>query len=121
MDLLFLSDLEIACQSQYALLLLSSGAMVDAKDRDGWTSLMFAAEQGHAEIAELLLQHRADVAQVKTWGRSESGRLIGCTASRCSLQHIEATSHNVCCQLIEIFVLPHAPQRSEPLEAGMEH
>jgi ankyrin repeat protein len=42
-------------------LLLANKAEVNAKDKDGWTPLHFAALVGHKDVAELLLANRADV------------------------------------------------------------
>ena len=42
-------------------LLLEKGADVNAKDNDGRTALMFAAEKGHTEIVQILLKKGADV------------------------------------------------------------
>ena len=36
--------------------LLAAGADVHAKDRDGWTALMFAAVKGHTDIVRVLRQ-----------------------------------------------------------------
>lgn len=41
--------------------LLDKGADVNAKDKDGWTALMFAANNGHATIVQALLDRGADV------------------------------------------------------------
>ncbi len=40
---------------------IMNGAEVNTKDNDGWTALMWAARNGHTEIAELLLKHGAEV------------------------------------------------------------
>jgi ankyrin repeat protein len=42
-------------------LLLEKGADVNAKDDDGRTALMLAAEKGHTEIVQLLLERGANV------------------------------------------------------------
>ena len=36
--------------------LLAAGADVNAKEKEGWTALMLAAEKGHTEIVQLLKQ-----------------------------------------------------------------
>ena len=42
-------------------LLLSSGADVNVKDRDGWTALHWAAQNGHSAVVQLLLEKGADI------------------------------------------------------------
>jgi ankyrin repeat protein len=39
--------------------LLEKGADVNAKDKYGWTALMYAAYQGHEEIVKLLKSYGA--------------------------------------------------------------
>ena len=41
--------------------LISSGTNVNAKDKDGWTPLMFAAVAGHRKVAELLINMGAEL------------------------------------------------------------
>ena len=41
--------------------LITAGADVNAKDKDGWTALMPAAGNGHPECVEKLIAHGADV------------------------------------------------------------
>lgn len=41
--------------------LLAAGANVNAKDKEGWTPLMFAANKGYPEIAKILITAGADV------------------------------------------------------------
>ena len=41
--------------------LILKGADVNIKDIDGWTALIWAAEKGHKEIVEMLLDGGADV------------------------------------------------------------
>ena len=41
--------------------LLNEGADVNARNQDGWTSLMMAALGGHLEVAKLLIDKGADV------------------------------------------------------------
>ena len=40
---------------------LAADVDVNAKDKSGWTPLLWAVEYGHAEIAELLIANDADV------------------------------------------------------------
>ena len=40
---------------------IKNGTNVNAKDNDGWTALMRAAWEDHAEVVEVLLKHGADV------------------------------------------------------------
>jgi ankyrin repeat protein len=51
-------------------LLLTRGADVDAKDRDGDTPLHDAAFRGHEKIVGLLLAHGADVGAKNNAGRT---------------------------------------------------
>lgn len=65
--------------------LLACGAEVDTQDRDGYTALMCACEQGHAEIARLLLERGCDRHLVDKVGITKH-RLTEITASSlCSL------------------------------------
>ena len=41
-------------------LLLARGAKVNLKDNDDFTALMFASEQGHLEVVNVLLTQRAN-------------------------------------------------------------
>ena len=41
--------------------LLLFGALVNAQDEKGATSIMYAAERGHVKVVHLLLDHDADV------------------------------------------------------------
>lgn len=44
-----------------AQLLVESGASIDAKDDSGLTALLYAACDGHEQMAEFLISHGADV------------------------------------------------------------
>ena len=48
--------------------MLDSGADVNAKDKDGWTPLLWAAYNGNAEVISVLLQAGADVNAKKNNG-----------------------------------------------------
>jgi len=50
--------------------MLSKGANVNARDRDGTTPLQIAANLGFAEGVELLIQYRADTAQANDAGET---------------------------------------------------
>ncbi|KAM6529647.1 hypothetical protein FALCPG4_007776 [Fusarium falciforme] len=53
------------------LLLLATGkADVDTKDRDGWTPLSYAAENGHEAVVGLLLDRGAHTEAADAWGRT---------------------------------------------------
>jgi serine/threonine-protein phosphatase 6 regulatory ankyrin repeat subunit B len=41
--------------------LLKQGANVDATDYGGWTALMWASQEGHAEVIQVLLSSGANV------------------------------------------------------------
>jgi ankyrin repeat protein len=41
--------------------LLKAGAELDAKNEDGNTPLVIAAERGHLEVAKVLIEHKADI------------------------------------------------------------
>ncbi|MGI9404647.1 MAG: ankyrin repeat domain-containing protein [Hyphomicrobium sp.] len=53
-------------------LLISRGARIDDRDDRGRTALMMAAELGHDEVVEALLDHGADVSLVDNDGKSAS-------------------------------------------------
>jgi hypothetical protein len=42
-------------------LLIDKGADIEAKDREGWTPLHWAAQRGHIEVVRLLCDHGADI------------------------------------------------------------
>jgi 26S proteasome non-ATPase regulatory subunit 10 len=46
---------------EIAQMLLERGAVIDARDDDGETSLHMAVEAGRIQVAQLLLKHGADV------------------------------------------------------------
>ena len=47
--------------TEIAPLLLTHGADINAKDNDGFTSLMLASEKGHNKTVTLLLYHGTDI------------------------------------------------------------
>ena len=47
--------------------LIDSGADVNAKDKDGWTALHSAAEQGQTAIAAALIKARVDIHAKDKW------------------------------------------------------
>jgi ankyrin repeat protein len=49
-------------------LLLNKGADVEAKDKDGWTALIWAAQGGYEAMVRLLLDKRADVEAKDQYG-----------------------------------------------------
>jgi ankyrin repeat protein len=52
-------------------MLLERGAVIDARDNRGKTSLYKAVQRGRIEVARLLLEHSADVN-----ARDESGMIL---------------------------------------------
>ena len=59
-----LTALHDACTEGHkhiALLLLSMGADVAAKTKDGWTCLMCACSNGHTQLAQLLFAAGCDI------------------------------------------------------------
>jgi len=48
--------------------LLASGADINAKDNNGWTPLIEAAQEDHLEIVTLLLEKGADINSKTTKG-----------------------------------------------------
>jgi ankyrin repeat protein len=50
-------------------LLIDKGADIEAKDREGWTPLHWAAQRGHIEVVRLLCDHGADIEAVNFYGR----------------------------------------------------
>jgi ankyrin repeat protein len=53
--------------------LLAEGAPVDARDKDGYTPLLWAANRGAVRLVELLLARGADV-NAKTTDAGNAGR-----------------------------------------------
>lgn len=51
-------------------LLLRMGADPNYRDRNGWSAIHWAAEEGHEEIVRLLLENGADVNAVSSYGTS---------------------------------------------------
>jgi ankyrin repeat protein len=51
---------------------LKHGAVIDARDDDGRTSLSMAVERGKIEVARLLLEHSADVNARDELGKTPS-------------------------------------------------
>ena len=49
-------------------LLITKGAKVDQTDKEGMTPLLYAAENGHKEVAELLISKGAKVDQADKEG-----------------------------------------------------
>ena len=47
-------------RTEVVTMLIENGANVDRQDKDGWTSLMWAAFRGHSEIVATLLAANAD-------------------------------------------------------------
>ena len=53
-----------------ARLLLEKGAQVDRARENGWTPLLIACQEGHADTARLLLDNGAEVDRAKEDGRT---------------------------------------------------
>jgi ankyrin repeat protein len=53
-----------------ATFLLSNGTDINAKTKDGWTALHYAAMHGSAEIVALLLANKVDVNLNDGFGRT---------------------------------------------------
>lgn len=51
-------------------MLLDGGANINAKDGDGWTALMKAAQAGHPDMVRLLMQRGADMSVADSNGRT---------------------------------------------------
>jgi ankyrin repeat protein len=51
-------------------LLLNSGADPNYRDREGWSAIHWAAEEGHCDVVLLLLKHGASVNAVSLYGTS---------------------------------------------------
>ena len=56
---LFLPGILIVASHNIVERLLEAGANVNLQANDGWTALMWAAERGHTEIVELLINAEA--------------------------------------------------------------
>ena len=68
-----------ACTGQYSEiveLLISYGADINATDKNGWTALMFASQNGYVESVKILLQYNADV-NIQNKDRMTALMLIG--------------------------------------------
>ncbi|KAL8792524.1 MAG: hypothetical protein Q9195_004894 [Heterodermia aff. obscurata] len=50
--------------------LLDDGADIEARDKEGATALIIAAEHGHSQIVQLLLDHDANVNITTKWGET---------------------------------------------------
>ena len=46
--------------------LLNKGALIDLEDKGGYTALMLAASNDHADVARLLLEYGANINRVET-------------------------------------------------------
>lgn len=55
------TPLSITPHIEVANILIRHGAIIDAKSRDGWTALHYAASRGLKEKALLLIRHGADI------------------------------------------------------------
>lgn len=51
-------------------LLLDNGAIVDYRNKDGWTAVHIACREGDPAVLRLLLNHNADVSKRTNNGRS---------------------------------------------------
>lgn len=60
-----------ACGDLFTVrLLLNSGADPNYRDREGWSAIHWAAEEGHWDVVLLLLKHGANVNGVSSYGTS---------------------------------------------------
>lgn len=51
-------------------MLLDAGALIDARDRSGWTALVWATNNKHEHMVRLLLEHGASAKAMTTKGRT---------------------------------------------------
>ena len=49
-------------------LLLSKGANINDKDDDGWSSIIWASNQGHVHVVKLLLSKGANLHEITNHG-----------------------------------------------------
>ena len=66
-----------------SLILLKAGAAVDQTEEDGWTALMFAAQNGHEQVARILL--KAGALDLNKW----------------ALKLAERNGHSAVCDLLK--------------------
>jgi ankyrin repeat protein len=75
-----INNLNSACKDpdieRLAAILISSGAGVNAKNKDGWTLLHEAAKNGCLKVAEILISSGADVNAKDTYGRTPLHRTV---------------------------------------------
>lgn len=81
--------------------LLEAGCEVNNQDVDGYSPIMLAAQAGHDEAVQALLNARADV-DLKTWSNK--------TASKLAREH----GHKKTAAMIEMFIPPPAGVDAKP-------